>query len=211
MTYTYEWPQASPCSNVILYTLTPFLKAGEEDQTMVSMLVTKRDASVGEGRSLSAGGFDEVKDTFNRAGEMIDGCEETYREMCEELGEEIKTIIPYDDFKRRVEYLWDGMVPKEQAEGEDFPLVEKVVFRALEITQDQMRAIMALPDTAEQKGKMEEHFVLNDDKAEPVNSQIVEKALTGFKYQHEVEAAKMLYEKLERHAKLHAPTKGCGW
>jgi len=197
MPYTYEWPQTSPCSNIIIYT---------RDGNDVSILTTERDASVGTGRSLSAGGFDEVKDAFGRAGEMIDGVGETYREMWEELGEEIKTILPYEEFKKNVEYLWDGMVPNAR-----HPLVEKVVFRAIKVTQEQMDAIMALPSTSEQIGKKIEHFTLNDDPDEPVNSQIIEQALTGFKYPHEVKSAQMWFEREEQDAKSRAPSAGPGW
>lgn len=196
MPYTYDYPQASPCSAIVIYT-----RSGNQ----VSMLTTVRDASVGEGRSLGAGGFDEVKNAFNRAGEMIDGREETYREMWEELGEGLKQIIPYADFAARVEYLWDGMIPNKK-----HPLVEKVVFRTLEVTQAEMDAIVALPPTSEQKGKKLETFTLNDDRSMPVNTQVVEQALTGFKYAHEVEAAKMWFARMERRAKEAAPTAG-GW
>ncbi len=193
MSYTYDFPQASPCSCVLIYT---------RDGNDVTLLTTVRDSSVGEGRSLSAGGFDEVKDAFNRAGEMIDGCEETYREMWEELGEDLKDIIPYADFKARVEYLWDGLIPNAK-----HPLVEKVVFRTLEVSQAEMDAIMALPSTSEQVGKKLERFTLNDDSSVPVNSQLVEKALTGFKYPQEVKAAKMWYEREEQAAKNAAAPK----
>lgn len=202
--YTYDYPQASPCSNVLIYT-----RSGNE----VSMLVTERDPSVGAGRSLGAGGFDEVKgvlkavqDDFKKAGQMFDGVAETYREMWEELGEDIKTIIPYEDFKRRVEYLWDGLVPRK-----NYPLVEKVVMRTLEVTQDEMDAIMALPPTQEQIGKKLERFTLNDDGNVPANSQIVEQVLTGFKYPHEVEAAKMWFERQEQRAKARLSSTGPGW
>ncbi|MEC7028784.1 MAG: hypothetical protein VXW91_03850 [Pseudomonadota bacterium] len=183
MSYTYEWPQASPCSNIILYTLKG---------NQLRILVTDRDQSVGIGKSLSAGGFDEVKDAFHRAGEMIDGRAETYREMHEELGEGIKEILPYDDFKRRVYYLWDGLIANAK-----HPLVEKVVMRAMQVTEAEMSAIMALPSTSEQVGKEIKLFTLNDDPTRPVDTQIVDHMLTGFKYPHEIEAAKMLYERLE--------------
>jgi len=197
MSYIYEFPQASPCSCIVIYT-----RNGNE----VSMLSTVRDASVGVGRSLSAGGFDEVQNAFHRAGQMIDGIEETYREMWEELGIGLQQIIPYEDFKKRVEYLWDGLIPKEQ-----HPLVEKVVFRTLEVTQEEMDAIMALPPTSEQKGKKLETFTLNDDRDVPVNSQIIGQVLTGFKYPHEVEAARMWFEKMEQKAKAAGPTVGFSW
>lgn len=194
MPYTYDYPQASPCSAIVIYT-----RRGNE----VFMLTTVRDASVGEGRSLGAGGFDEVKDAFNRAGEMIDGRQETYREMWEELGEGLKQIIPYESFKSRVQYLWDGLIPSKK-----HPLVEKVVFRTLEVTQAEMYAILSLPPTSEQKGKKLELFTINDDPNVPVNSQVVQQALIGFKYAHEVEAAKMWFEKLEEKAKERSQLSG---
>ena len=188
MSYTYDYPQASPCSNIVIYT-----RSGND----VALLTTDRHPSVGAGRSISSGGFDEVKDVFHKAGQMQDGCADTYREMWEELGEALKTILPYDDFKSRVEYLWDGMVATPT-----HPIVHKIVTRMLEVTQDEMDAIMALPPTTEQVGKKLEHFALNPDPAVPVNTQIVEKALTGFKYPHEVEVAKMWFAKMERQAKI---------
>lgn len=187
MSYTYDWAQASPCSNIILYTL---------HGNQLRVLITDRDKSVGEGKSLSAGGFDDVKNAFYRAGEMIDGREETYREMFEELGEAIKEILPYEDFKHRVYYLWDGMIANAK-----HPNVEKVVMRAMQVTEAEMAAIMKLPPTSEQAGKEIKLFELNDDPAVPVDTQIVDHMLTGFKYPHEVEAAKMLYERLETKVK----------
>ena len=207
------------------------------------MLITERDSSVGVGKSLGAGGFDEVKDAFGeagkkiaamietaakdskpldanfrvkfqslweefgRAGEMIDGVQETYREMHEELGEEIKTILPYEEFKARVQYLWDGMVPTAK-----YPLVEKVVMRAIEVSEAEMDAIMALPSTTEQRGKYIEEFTLNDDRgAASTDFSTKSKYFAEFKYGHEVTAATMLLGRLEAQAKSRAPTQGFGW
>lgn len=200
MSYTYEFPQASPCSNIQIYT-----RRGNT----VRLLITDRAAIVGAGKSLSAGGFDEVKDAFGRAGEMIDGTEETYREMWEELGEGMKEIIPLDDFKRRVEYLWDGMVPKET-----YPLVEKVVMRALEVTEAEMSAIMALPSTEEQVGKMIEMFTLDSDKsldAPSTDFTSLSEHFDAFKYPHEVTAAQILLQRLETRARIARPSEGPSW
>ncbi len=234
MTYTYQYLQASPCSNLSIYT-----KQGNT----VRMLITERDKSVGVGKSLGAGGFDEVKDAlgeaeekietlkgkaasegkpldaafrlqfqslweeFGRAGEMIDGVQETYREMFEELGEEMKTILPYEDFKARVQYLWDGMVPTPK-----YPLVEKVVMRAIEVSEAEMDALMALPSTTEQRGKYIEEFTLNDERgAAPTDFASKSKYFAEFKYRHEVTAAAMLLGRLETQAKSRAPSTGPGW
>jgi hypothetical protein len=198
MTFTYDFPQASPCSNISLYT---------KNGNTVRLLITDRDASVGKGKSLSAGGFDEVKDAFGRAGEMIDGIEETYREMHEELGEEIKEIIPYEDFKARVQYLWDGMVPTSK-----HPLVEKVVMRYMEVSEAEMDAIMALPSTSEQVGKKLIELELNDDaQAASTDFTSLSDDFNGFKYPHEVVAAQMLLQRLETQARASAPSTGPGW
>jgi hypothetical protein len=188
MSYEYEWPQASPCSNIILYT---------SNGDRLSLMVTFRDESVGAGKSLSAGGFDEVADALSQpAGTMIDGRAETYREMYEELGEELKTILPYESFLARVQYLWDGMVPNANS-----PLVEKVVMRTLELSPNEMRAIMALPRTEEQAGKMLVDFNLNADPAKATDTSQIDAALTGFRYPHEVEAARMWFTAQEQKAK----------
>lgn len=170
MPYQYEWPMAAPCSAILIYT-----RSGNE----VRLLTTHRDASVGTGRSLSAGGFYEVKDMFNKTGKIQDGDAEIYREMVEELGEQIKTIIPYEDFEKRVTYVWDCMVTSP-----DPQIVHNVIFKALEISPAEMEKIMALPRTDEQTGKTIEKFMLNEkESAESVLAR-----LADFKYPHEAQA-----------------------
>ena len=204
MSYTYDFPQASPCSVVLIYT---------RDDDKLTLLTTKRANIVGPGRSLSAGGFDEVKDTFDKlnnkfnvkAGELVDGLAETYREMHEELSEGFKAIISYEEFEKRAEYLWDGMVPTEE-----FPVVHKVVARTLEVSKAEMEAIMALPSTSEQIGKKLEHFDLNFEKDQKVDTSAIFNALTGFKYDHEVQLAAKWYKREQLRAQDRAPTMGPG-
>lgn len=185
MSFTYDYAQASPCSNILIYT-----RSGYD----VALLTQKRTAVVGTGRALSAGGFDEVKDMFNEYGKIQEGDAETYREMHEELGEEIKTIIPYDDYHERVAYVWDF-----SRRIRDTQFVEKVVTRSLEVTQGEMDAILALGNTSEQNGKVLEHFNLKQTTDGEIREQ-----LKDFRYPHEVEGAVRWFHQMKRSAGIAA-------
>lgn len=180
MTYTYKWPMAAPCSAILIYT-----RSGSE----LTLLTTHRAPAVGVGRCLSAGGFYEVKDMFNTVGKMQDGRAETYREMVEELGEEINTIIPYEVFAGRVRHLWDGMVTSH-----DPAIIYNGTFRTLEVSAAEMAAIMVLPPTEEQIGKTLEVFQIDSS----TDDELIARRLADFKYGHEVEAAKMWYAQMAR-------------
>ncbi|HEY8963751.1 MAG TPA: hypothetical protein VIN59_04730, partial [Alphaproteobacteria bacterium] len=179
MSYTYDWPQASPCSNILIYT---------REGSILNLLTTQRTSKVGIGRALSAGGFNEVKDMFNEVGKISEGDAETYREMHEELGEAIKQIIPYEDFHERQEYVWDFMRRVRDTIG-----VESVITRSLEVSQAEMDAILALSSTEEQNGKVIERFDLAKTTEDSIRAR-----LSDFHYAHEAEATVRWFKKLQK-------------
>lgn len=104
--FAYAYPQASPCGGIVAY---------KEDGDALSIITTYRADHMGGGRSLAAGGFWEVGSMLSKPPETVqDGDAELYREGHEELSDEIKTLISYDDFHKRTEHIWDGMVRKGQ-------------------------------------------------------------------------------------------------
>lgn len=187
--YKYAWPQVSSCSSIMLYTL--------ENDT-AELLVTERDPSVGEGQCLSAGGFDEVKDVLKRPNKKRAGRAETYREMFEELGEAIKTIIPYKWYARNVQYVDD--ILRHIGTGQ---AAHKDIFRSLQISKAQMDAIMELPPTKEQKGKIKLKFNLNAAKGPVMTNEQIRTLMWRFKYEVEVVAALKWHHKLVR---AHTPS-----
>ena len=201
MTYTYDFPQASPCGATLLYTIK---------DNKLTLLTTRRSNAVDDGgkRSLSAGGFAEVKDMISgktkAAGESLtrilgalksdfsqeqlritDHRQELYREMWEELGKEIKTLIPYQTFIDRSEIMADL---NKHTKGN---LVYTARMYAMEISEEVMDQIVALPNTSEQVGKVLETFDLDLY----VNAEkVITERLSDFANADEVIAAFNLYE-----------------
>jgi hypothetical protein len=178
LTWNYDYPQGMPCGAVMLYT--------QKDDNVI-LLTTIRDASVGEGRSLSGGGFYNMRDIFMMKGYNRPGSRELYREMCEELGGEepelqipFKKIVPYRDFLRNAEIVWDGAwhVPGTQ-------FVHSIIQKSLKISDDQMRAILKLPRTKEQKGKVLETFNLKAN----ISGTEIRGRLSDFRYPVEQQGA----------------------
>lgn len=180
--YTYEYPQGSPCGAVLLYT-----QKGAE----VTLLTTIRDAIVGEGRSLSGGGFYNMKDIFMMKGYTRPGSRELYREMYEELGDPVKHIVPYRQFLRDAEIVWDGEwhLPGTQS-------VHSIIQKSLKITDAQMSAILKLPRTAEQKGKALETFNLKAN----LSGTDIRNRIADFRYPVERDGVVRWYRKMQKKA-----------
>lgn len=194
--FCYEYPQASPCGALILYTL---------DGDKLDVLTTQRAECVGTGRSVAAGGFWEVKHALAVPDITIDGSEELYREFHEELGEEIKTIIPYEQFLQRVEPIWDGMRHIGNGLG-----VHAITQKSMRVSVSEMAAICALPDTAEQVGKKIESFLLGAFNNAAEAATHIRERLHDFRYPVEVEGVVKLYDRLER-AQQPAFVPAGGW
>jgi hypothetical protein len=182
MTHTYEYPQSSGCSSLILYT---------RDGDFADMLTTQRDVSVGVGRALSAGGFDEVKKMFKTVNRKRPGARDTYREAYEELGKPFKTIVPYKYFLKNAEVVDDI-----NSRMGNTHIVHKVIFRSLLISSAQMNSIIDLPPTEEQKGKLTERFCLHARSGPVATPPEIRQRLAGFKYPHEVAAAVKWHNKM---------------
>jgi len=194
--FCYEYPQASPCAALVGYTLK-----GNE----LSILTTFRAASVGSGRSLTAGGFYEVKDMFTVPDKLQDGDAELYREMHEELSDEIKTLIPYEDFAARSEYLWNGM--RRIGTGGS---VHAITQKSLRLSEREKDAILAMPDTSEQVGKKMETFLLGAYKDAAEAETAIRERLADFKYPVEVGGVVKLYNKLNNPKPVFEPVGGWG-
>lgn len=187
ITYHYVFPQASPCGALLAY---------KQNGNALTLITTIRDASVGVGRSVTAGGFWEVKPMLAKpADTMQDGSAELYREFHEELGEGVKDIIPYEDFADRVEYLWDGMARKGVGLG-----VHAIVQKTLRLTDAEFDAIMATPETSEQRGKVAETFLLHAYNSAAAAEADIRARLSDFKYAEEVDAVVRWYNKKSRDA-----------
>lgn len=203
--FLYSFPQGSPCGALVGY------KQGGNELTI---LTTRRAAHVGVGRSLAAGGFWEVGSMISREIDaMQDGDAELYREAFEELGPDIKTLIPYEAFHARTEHVWDGMVRKPghslcarvpvSEEGEpDYKqieilkegiLVHSVVQKALRFNDTEFDAILKLPPTDEQRGIEPESFLLNHYNSAAEAEMAIRTRLSDFKYKEEVDAVVRLY------------------
>ncbi len=189
--FCYDFPQGSPCANIILYTQDTDSKG-----TRLTIMTTIRAPHVGAGRALSAGGFYEVKDMFNEVGKVQNGLKELYRECYEELGEEFKTIIPYEDFERRAQYLWSGM-----HRIRDTQLVHNILSMTMQISHEEMDAIVALPDTEEQIGKVLETFTLEYDGSTTSEEAVMERFADFYHPMEKTVSAMFL-------AKQHAAFKG---
>lgn len=201
--YIYDWPQASPCSAVLIYCRT-----SRDTVTLLTSLRSRfeEDAPVDK-RNHASGGFYEVKDMFTEVSKVQDGDAELYREMTEELGKGIADIIPYDDFVKRRKYLWDGM-----ARVRDTHIVHMQVHKTLEVTQAELDQILALPPTKERYGFKVEEFNLDES---DLNSghpdSYVRERLADFLYPTEVDMAVKWYRDLEQDAKINAIRTPAEW
>lgn len=185
--HVYDFPQAASCGAVILYT---------KNGNTLRLLTTKRAEAMGGGRSLSAGGFYEVKEMFNApVGQVRDGKKDVYREMYEELGEEIKALIPYSAFEKRGEFISEGLVNK----GNGF--VNRPAWYALKITEKQMEKVIALSQTNEQVGKVIEEFEITKS---PKDGYIQDR-LSDFLNPEEIYAAQKWYTKMNQKHKGNYP------
>ena len=177
--YVYDFPQASPCGAVLIYSV---------DDTHVHMLTTKRAQKMGGKRSLSAGGFYEVIEMLPmKDGEFRDGRIDIYREMIEELGEEMKDIIPEDVFLKNASYICDLMI---RGHGNT---VRHATTHGLQVSKDVLDKILQLSNTEEQVGKVIETLPLSADKTP---QETIAERLHDFQYNEEVFAAKRWYANL---------------
>lgn len=184
--FTYHFPQGSPCGAVFAY---------KKEGDAVTLITTVRATHVGPGRSATAGGFWEVGSMLPKdVDTMQDGTAEIYREMHEELGEDIKTILPYDVFASRVEHLWDGMIRKRGN------IVHAVTQKMIELTPDEFDKIIALPKTDEQRGIKCETFLTRHYKDAAEAERDVQKRLSDFRNADELAGAVRWFQKLDTRA-----------
>lgn len=150
MSYTYSFPCAFACGGTLLYT------EPRRNPVHVNLLVTVRGSQSDEGTVLAGaglegftGGFYKVAEMLNQpAGTLREGDYDRYREVVEELGEAaMERILPYAEYLKRAEYVWDGMTSKGGG------IVHSAVFKAVKLTEAEMEAAMALPPTNETVGK----------------------------------------------------------
>lgn len=185
--FMYQYVQGSPCGALVGYT-----QHGDE----LTIMTTFRAAHMGGGRSLMAGGFWEPVKMLPLPPETTrDGDVELYREGFEELGEDMKTLIPYEAFHDRAEHVWDGMVRKGTGLG-----VHVVVQKSIELTDQEFVAIMNMPPTDEQIGKKPETFLLRSFQSAADAESHIRDRLSDFKYPEEVDAVVRLYNKKNKEA-----------
>lgn len=185
--FVYNFVQGSPCGALVGYKQT-----GDE----LTIMTTFRAAHMGGGRSLMAGGFWEPKEMLSLAPETArDGDVDLYREGFEELGEDLKSLIPYENFHERTEYVWDGMVRKGNGLG-----VNVIVQKAIRLTDQEFTAIMEMPPTSEQVGKKAETFLLRSYNDAAAAEKDIRACLSDFKYPEEVAAVVRLYNKKNKEA-----------
>ena len=154
---------------------------------------------------------EERKARRNRASEMVAGAKRRGEDATaaigesRELGEEIKTMIPYEQFVQRVEPIWEGMRRIGNSLG-----VHTVIQKSMRVSTHEMAAICALPDTTEQVGKKIESFLLGAFKNAAEAGAHIRERLSDFRYPIEVEAVVKLYDRLER-ARQPAFVPAGGW
>lgn len=191
--FQYEYPQASPCGAVLIY-----CKTGHNKLSLITSVRSDFEGAHKAGRrNQAAGGFYEVGEMFNQVSKVQDGDAELYREMMEELGEDIVDIISYEDFKKRREYLWDGMTRVGNTQ-----FVHMQVHKTLEVTKDEFFKILALPPTEERAGFKVEAFEYEDNHylAEKPEDYVRDR-LKDFLYPVEVDMAVRWFKKIESKAK----------
>lgn len=150
MSYSYAFPCAFACGGTLLYT------EPRRNPFHVNLLVTIRGAESddktvleGAGQEGFTGGFYKVADMLSQpAGTLREGDFDRYREVVEELGDPaMEAILPYAEYLKRAEYVWDGMTSKGNG------IVHNAVFKAVKLTEDEMAATLALPPTRETSAK----------------------------------------------------------
>ena len=115
----------------------------------VKVLLSQRDASVGEGLGITGGGFLNL-DEFNQqpAGNILPLTHEAYREGVEE-NPGLEKIINRDDFAARARHLTSFAVRTTDQHG-----IHIVCYYGLELSQDEFNAVQALPPSEEREGAL---------------------------------------------------------